>query len=322
MRVVQCTNGHFFDADSFDSCSECGAKARNSALNSAIAKDNKNKSGVFKKWKRKNDENTNTSQTISGPAKRVLENTEGARISTVAKTDNKKNGLSIENTEPNCPQNDNDGKTVAFWDTFSNPADIDMSSVFPPNKLSSELNPFDNPFDTKNDFEAEIDFKIPISAEPPKIPDSIGLKKAVQAASASSDGKTTSYFTSKTSPQKQCLSSGEPVTGWLVAVSGSHKGESFCVYSGNNSIGRSNTNRIVLRKDDSVSRDNHAFVVFEPKKALFYFRPGEASGLSYVNNDIVNSVIPLNIHDIIEIGETKMLFIPLCSEKFSWEDYI
>ena len=37
-------------------------------------------------------------------------------------------------------------------------------------------------------------------------------------------------------------------------------------------------------------------------------------GKVVLNNEILKS------HDVLEIGNTKLLFVPLCGESFSWED--
>ena len=31
---------------------------------------------------------------------------------------------------------------------------------------------------------------------------------------------------------------------------------------------------------------------------------------------------PMEARDILQIGETKLMFIPLCGPEFTWEDYI
>lgn len=157
----------------------------------------------------------------------------------------------------------------------------------------------------------------------------VPLSQMIKNISANSEGKTTGYFSSMSkskekagSAQSSSKSSSEPVAGWLVAVSGPHFGESFCIYSGKNSLGRSADNSICLENDMSVSRNRHATIIFEPKKKKFYVQPGESSGLTYLNDDDVFDIKPLSAKDIIETGETKLMFVPLCDKTFSWEDYI
>lgn len=109
------------------------------------------------------------------------------------------------------------------------------------------------------------------------------------------------------------------VCGWLVVVSGAQRGMSFNIYTGQNSIGRGRNNDIVLMRDDKVSEDKHAWLTYEPKKRRFFIRPGESSGLTYINDDTVMEPIELKAGDVIEVGDTLLRFVPLCGEDFSWD---
>ncbi|MBR2877254.1 MAG: FHA domain-containing protein [Clostridia bacterium] len=131
-----------------------------------------------------------------------------------------------------------------------------------------------------------------------------------------------SYMMRKRQTKEVEASVSEPVVGWLVCVGGEHFGESFNIYSGNNSIGRKPGNRIVLNKDNSVSGEKHAFVVFEPKKSEFFIQPGNSSGLAYINDIVILVPTKLNSYEIIKVGNTELLFVPLCGENFDWNTYI
>ncbi|MGN0610498.1 MAG: FHA domain-containing protein [Ruminiclostridium sp.] len=152
------------------------------------------------------------------------------------------------------------------------------------------------------------------------------LRDAINKASASSEGKTMSYFSVATATEDESAAtpkaSVDPVVGWLVCIAGSHFGESFSIKAGKNTIGRNAENHIVLAQDNSVSRTAHASVVYEPKKHDFYLKPGDSSGLTYLNNEYIDETKKLTEHDIIELGGTKLMFVPLCNEKFSWEEYL
>ena len=116
--------------------------------------------------------------------------------------------------------------------------------------------------------------------------------------------------------------SSEPVVGWLVCIKGAHLGECFNIYSGKSSMGRSNTNRIVFSKDGQISRDKHAFIMYEPKKREFFIQSGDSSGLTYLNEENIIGSRKIEAFDILELGGSQFVFVPLCSEKFAWEDYI
>ena len=134
-----------------------------------------------------------------------------------------------------------------------------------------------------------------------------------------------SYFSAATSGSENNTKQDvptDPVVGWLVCISGKHFGESFSIGAGKNSIGRNDDNRIVLYKDNKVSRTKHALITFEPKKRFFYLQPGDSSGLTYLNDDYIDESKKLKPKDIIELGDSKFLFVPLCDETFSWEEYL
>ena len=129
-------------------------------------------------------------------------------------------------------------------------------------------------------------------------------------------GKTVGIFRSASN------ASTEPVVGWLICVKGCHFGECFAIYAGNNSIGRGNSNRIVLGKDNTVSGTKHAWITYEPKRREFYIMPGESSGLTYLNDDIIMSSQKIKSYDQVELGAGKYVFLALCGEQFTWEDYL
>ncbi len=110
-----------------------------------------------------------------------------------------------------------------------------------------------------------------------------------------------------------------PVVGWLICVDGPDRGRDYRLHSEKNFIGRSSNMDVSITGDESISREKHAAVTFEPKKRLFWLLPGEASGLVYLNEEVVNTPVELKGRDIIELGKTKLMFFPFCDEKFQWQ---
>jgi len=113
----------------------------------------------------------------------------------------------------------------------------------------------------------------------------------------------------------------DPVVGWLVAITGKEKGNDYRVTAEKNFIGRSEKMDISIPGDESISRENHAVISFNPKNHKFRLFPGESKGLVYLNDDEVVTPIELNIHDIIEIGQTKLMFIPFCNQNLNWNKF-
>lgn len=112
----------------------------------------------------------------------------------------------------------------------------------------------------------------------------------------------------------------DPVVGWLVCIKGVYFGESFKLKTGRNFIGRASNMDIALSRDNSVSRDKHAIVLYEPHKREFLAQPGESRGLFYLNDEVVLATERLRDRDILTIGNTKLMFIPYCGPECSWED--
>jgi hypothetical protein len=111
-----------------------------------------------------------------------------------------------------------------------------------------------------------------------------------------------------------------PVVGWLVCIDGPERGRDFRLHGEKNFIGRSANMDVAIGGDDSISREKHAAVSFEPKKKVFWLLPGDASGLVYLNDEVVNTPTQLKVRDTIELGKTKLMFYPFCDEKFQWDE--
>jgi hypothetical protein len=110
----------------------------------------------------------------------------------------------------------------------------------------------------------------------------------------------------------------DPVVGWLVCIEGGEQGRDYRIRSEKNSIGRSELMDIAIGGDDTISRDNHAYLVFNPKNGIYRLQAGESRGLVYVNGEEVINYVELKAYDVIEIGETKLSFVPFCGEQFQW----
>lgn len=112
----------------------------------------------------------------------------------------------------------------------------------------------------------------------------------------------------------------ELAAGWLVVIEGPGRGCTREVYFGMNSIGRGSEERIPLDfGDTAISREAHAYLVFDEKQSDFYLQHGGKSNLVRLNGAPVLAPQPLINGDTIEIGGTKLRFVPLCGDDFTWE---
>jgi hypothetical protein len=110
----------------------------------------------------------------------------------------------------------------------------------------------------------------------------------------------------------------DPVVGWLVCLDGPDRGRDFRLHSEKNFIGRSPLMDVCVGGDDTVSREKHGVVIFDPKKLVFWVLPGDSSGLVYLNGEIVHSPAQLKRDDILEVGQTKLVLIPFCGDQYTW----
>ncbi len=148
--------------------------------------------------------------------------------------------------------------------------------------------------------------------------ENISLKDAVSKAITApnemkDEEKTISIYQAKTGI--------DPVAGWLVCIEGEDFGGSFTIKSGKNFIGRAANMDIVLHGDNSISREKHAIILYEPKRREFIAHAGESRELFYLNDEVVLNPVRLNQYDILTIGNTRLMFFPCCSEKFSWDNF-
>ncbi len=130
------------------------------------------------------------------------------------------------------------------------------------------------------------------------------------------DNRTVSYYSQKiTQPVMK-----EPVVGWLVCTKGKYFGQSFTLKSGRNFIGRSANMDVCLDGENSVSRDRHAVIIYEPRERMFIAQPGDSRELFYINDDVVLDNVVLKPYDVISLGKVDMMIIPCCTKEFAWED--
>jgi len=110
-----------------------------------------------------------------------------------------------------------------------------------------------------------------------------------------------------------------PVVGWLVIVEGASMGKDFRIVPGINTIGRGMENMITINNgDNEISREKHCIVEFDVKNSKFYLERGTTT--TYLNeNRVGGEGSEMDAGDIIEIGKTKLKFIPFCSSDYCWE---
>lgn len=110
----------------------------------------------------------------------------------------------------------------------------------------------------------------------------------------------------------------QPVVGWLVCEDGPERGNSYKIVSGRNFIGRSHKSDIVIYDDQSISREKHCSVIFEPKTCNFYVMPSEQT-ITLLNGDTLTDAVCITDDDVISIGKSKFRMIPYCKKGREWD---
>ena len=107
---------------------------------------------------------------------------------------------------------------------------------------------------------------------------------------------------------------------WLVCIEGATKGTDYRIHSQNNYIGRSARMDISIPGDPHISAENSAIIAYDNEDRTFYFGPGSGRNIVRVNGKPALSVEKIEAYDVLTIGTTKLLFVPLCGDRFDWNE--
>ncbi len=298
MNIKQCKNGHFYDIEAYDVCPHCGAALES---DEPATEEKKPRKSIFGKKEKPHVEPQKPVSQEKGGTVGIYDHTPtgGGAATPPSREDGKYRPKNAEPQQEEKPQNDG-----RFYD--ATPSKEPEPVIVPHSQPVSEpIAPASRP-----------------AAQAEHVQPAVSLKDNLKKAIDESQGKTVGIFSTGTASGSDDGAVVEPVVGWLVCIKGVHFGQSFNIAVGQNSIGRSEDNKISLKRDNTVSRNKHAIITYEPKKRDFYIQPGEGSGLSYVNGDYVTGFQKVKAFDVFEFGEGQYILATLCGENFTWEDYI
>ena len=111
----------------------------------------------------------------------------------------------------------------------------------------------------------------------------------------------------------------EPVVGWFVCIDGADKGKDYRILAKNNTIGRGEQMDICIKGDSTISRESHARVGYDEKHNVFHLIPGDSANNIYVNEEPVYMPTKLAQGDVVELGETKLIFVQFCRNDYNWK---
>lgn len=159
-------------------------------------------------------------------------------------------------------------------------------------------------------------------ADAPKTQPVAGLRQGAVPASAA-EGKTV-VMGAAGRPASAADAGHLPVVGWLVVAEGPGRGRDFRLVQGENRIGRQQGLEVCLdfgsAADAAVSREAHAVVVFDHHAREFFIERGSSRNLPLLNGTAIRGEPTLRPFDVIQVGNTKLLFVPLCHSKLNWDD--
>jgi hypothetical protein len=112
----------------------------------------------------------------------------------------------------------------------------------------------------------------------------------------------------------------EPVVGFVIVVRGPGSGSFRPIFYGMNALGRGEDQRVSLDfGDQRISREAHAFIIYDDMERRFYIRDGGKSNLVRLNARPVMQPTELSARDILELGDTSLCFLPFCGPDFDWQ---
>ncbi|NJO22467.1 MAG: FHA domain-containing protein [Sphingomonadales bacterium] len=114
----------------------------------------------------------------------------------------------------------------------------------------------------------------------------------------------------------------DPVVGWLVIVAGPGVGAYRPIYEGNNTVGRSKSQRIPIDfGDDTISNEEQAFIRYDSADRTFLLVPNLAkTNIVALNDRKPTGAVELAAMDLITMGRTQLVFVPFCGAEFDWTE--
>lgn len=111
-----------------------------------------------------------------------------------------------------------------------------------------------------------------------------------------------------------------PCVGWLVMVEGPCRGRDYRIHTGYNYIGRTSGD-ICITGDGTISGERDSSITYVYQTNKFYIAHEQGKNVLLVNNvPVMGSGTELHNFDVITLGTSKLIFVELCGDKFSWED--
>ena len=154
--------------------------------------------------------------------------------------------------------------------------------------------------------------------------ESVGVTTPVSPGFAPEDfipkgGSQVEQYESTTPVSPNGVAGFNPVVGWLVCIDGPDKGQDYRIHAGYNYIGRAQSMDICIQGDTHISNQNAGVIGYDDLEHLFSFGPSGGHNTVRVNGKMVINAVELSPYDELTVGTTKLMFVPLCGERFNWD---
>lgn len=126
------------------------------------------------------------------------------------------------------------------------------------------------------------------------------------------------HVANENKPVVQAPAVFNPVVGWLVCMEGPSKGKDYRIHNQYNFIGRGEHMDICIPEDPHISSDKSAVIAYDDLERAFFFGPGNGHNAVRVNDKLIINTTMIQPYDVLTVGKTKLLFVPLCGDRFTW----
>lgn len=302
MKVVQCKKGHYYDAEKYNECPMCKKNQEAQEKNTEKIQKNINE----------NKQNSNFGIQQNEVDLSQLE--ECKQATTITSTN--------ENQEPSTMRpNENLAHEIDDYGMHIRPNDGETLVNFSESNLKNEPNALveDKPIRPDDSGETQIEFGSFFQQKPSENSLQQNTVQQQKPARPDDNGETQvgfgdfkiDSFVQTPPPSAGTRKNNGPVVGWLVAIKGPHIGQSFELFPKKNFIGRNDSLIVNLYNDKTVSRTAPLSVIFNRHNNKFMAMSGNSDQTAYINDDLLLQPIELKENDQIDIGNTRLLFVPL-----------
>ena len=297
MRMTKCSvvSNHFYDADKYSSCPHCAKAAGSEPSKLALNPTYQKKQSEKKNTEAKNEENESKNKTQNKGIKDIF-----GKFKSEKKSEHTHSLWSEDEQEDD--KNNSDVELDIIEETEHKKETPSTDS-----RLIKEKDDVNESTSGSMDFQEK-------SSEHEEQSVSQQINRVAMSGNIK-DLKTVAYYGFEEDI--------EPVVGWLALLSSEDRGIAFELKCGRNTIGRSGSGNVVdisLEKDTSVSRGVQATIIYEPRKRKFIVKSNDSNTLVYLNDELLMEHEELHMYDRVSLGNSELLFMPLCSDKFSWDD--